>query len=66
MFLIAAMPRVLGVLKSGYHAWRRRWPSTHALTDAAGGMTTASADALRVLAHPCPRKQRDERNNSGR
>jgi hypothetical protein len=36
MFPIATVPRVLGVSKSGYHAWcRRRRPSTHALRRAA-------------------------------
>ena len=66
MFPIATMARVLAVSKTGYHASRRRRPPAHALSDAAGGMTTASVDARRVLAHPCPNKLRDERSNSGR
>ena len=63
MFPIATMARVLAVSKTGYHASRRRRPPAHALSDAAGGMTTASVDARRVLAHPCPNKLRDERSN---
>jgi putative transposase len=34
-FPIATMARVLGVSETGYHAWRHRSPSTHALADAA-------------------------------
>jgi len=34
-FPIATMARVLGVSETGYHAWRHRPPSTHALADAA-------------------------------
>ena len=34
-FPIAAMARVLGVSQAGYHAWRGRPPSAHALADAA-------------------------------
>jgi putative transposase len=34
-FPIATMARVLGVSESGYHAWRGRPPSVHALGDAA-------------------------------
>jgi putative transposase len=34
-FPIATMARVLGVSGTGYHAWRHRPPSTHALADAA-------------------------------
>ncbi len=34
-FSIAAMARVLGVSKAGYHAWMRRPPSAHAVADAA-------------------------------
>ena len=33
MFPIAAMARVLGVSEAGYHAWRRRAPSAHAVAD---------------------------------
>ena len=32
-FPIATMARVLGVSESGYHAWRGRAPSTHAVED---------------------------------
>jgi len=32
-FPIAAMARVLGVSESGYHAWRSRSPSAHAVED---------------------------------
>jgi putative transposase len=35
VFPIATMARVLGVSETGYHAWRHRSPSTHALADAA-------------------------------
>jgi putative transposase len=35
VFPIATMARVLGVSETGYHAWRDRPPSSHALTDAA-------------------------------
>ena len=35
VFPIATMARVLGVSETGYHAWRHRPPSTHALADAA-------------------------------
>ena len=35
IFPIAAMARVLGVSEAGYHAWRGRPPSAHALADAA-------------------------------
>jgi hypothetical protein len=34
-FPIAAMARVLGVSKAGYHAWLQRPPSAHATADAA-------------------------------
>ena len=34
-FPIAAMARVLGVSEAGYHAWRHRPPSAHAVADAA-------------------------------
>lgn len=34
-FPIATMARVLGVSQAGYHAWRGRPPSAHALADAA-------------------------------
>src|SRR5487761_2358595 len=34
-FPIATMARVLGVSEAGYHAWRGRPPSAHALADAA-------------------------------
>ena len=34
-FPIATMARVLGVSETGYHAWRHRPPSSHALADAA-------------------------------
>ena len=34
-FPIAAMARALGVSEAGYHAWRRRPPSTRAMADAA-------------------------------
>jgi putative transposase len=34
-FPIAAMARVLGVSEAGYHAWRQRLPSAHAVADAA-------------------------------
>ena len=35
MFPIATMARVLGVSEAGYHAWRHRSPSAHAVADAA-------------------------------
>jgi putative transposase len=35
MFPIATMARVLGVSEAGYHAWRHRPPSAHAIADAA-------------------------------
>lgn len=35
VFPIATMARVLGVSETGYHAWRDRPPSPHALADAA-------------------------------
>jgi putative transposase len=35
VFPIATMARVLGVSETGYHAWRDRPPSSHALADAA-------------------------------
>ena len=35
MVPIATMARVLGVSEAGYHAWRHRLPSAHALADAA-------------------------------
>ena len=35
VFPIATMARVLGVSKAGYHAWRHRPPSAHAMADAA-------------------------------
>jgi putative transposase len=35
LFPVAAMVRVLGVSESGFHAWRRRQPSAHAIADAA-------------------------------
>ncbi len=35
IFPIATMARVLGVSPAGYHAWRGRPPSSHALADAA-------------------------------
>ncbi len=34
-FPIAVMARVLGVSESGFHAWRRRPASAHAMADAA-------------------------------
>ena len=34
VFPIATMARVLGVSEAGYHAWRRRPPSAHAVADA--------------------------------
>ena len=34
-FPVAAMARVLGVSKAGFHAWLRRPPSAHAIADAA-------------------------------
>jgi putative transposase len=34
IFPIATMARVLGVSEAGYHAWRRRPPSAHAVADA--------------------------------
>src|SRR5260370_37804063 len=33
IFPVAAMARVLGVSVSGFHAWRCRPPSVHAITD---------------------------------
>ena len=33
VFPVAAMARVLGVSESGFHAWRNRPPSTHAIAD---------------------------------
>ena len=35
MFPIAVMARVLGVSEAGFHAWRQRPPSAHAVADAA-------------------------------
>lgn len=35
VFPIAAMARTFGVSEAGYHAWRQREPSAHALADAA-------------------------------
>ena len=35
LFPMAVMARVLGVSESGFHAWRHRQPSAHALADAA-------------------------------
>ena len=35
LFPMAVVARVLGVSESGFHAWRRRQPSAHALDDAA-------------------------------
>jgi putative transposase len=35
VFRIAVMARVLGVSESGFHAWRRRAASAHAITDVA-------------------------------
>ena len=34
VFPIATMARVLGVSEAGYHAWRHRPPSAHAIADA--------------------------------
>ena len=34
-FPVAAMARALGVSEAGYYAWRHRFPSAHALVDAA-------------------------------
>ncbi len=33
VFPIAAMARVLGVSEAGFHAWRHRPPSAHAVAD---------------------------------
>ena len=35
VFPVAAMARVLGVSQAGFHAWRRRPVSAHAVADAA-------------------------------
>ena len=35
LFPVAVMARVLGVSESGFHAWRHRRPSSHAVADAA-------------------------------
>jgi putative transposase len=35
LFPVAVMARVLGVSESGFHAWRHRQPSGHAIADAA-------------------------------
>jgi len=35
LFPVAVMARVLGVSESGFHAWRHRQPSAHAVADAA-------------------------------
>ena len=35
IFPIAVMARVLGVSEAGFHAWRQRPPSAHAVVDAA-------------------------------
>jgi putative transposase len=35
MFPVAMMARVLGVSEAGFHAWRRRPVSAHAVADAA-------------------------------
>jgi putative transposase len=54
IFPIARMARVLGVSEAGYHAWRRRPPSAHAVADAAllKGIRTVHASSRETYGTP--------------
>ena len=60
-FPIATMARVLGVSKAGYHAWLRRPPSAHAVTDEALLKRVRTVHATSRQTYGAPRVHADLR-----
>ena len=65
-FPIATMARVLGVAKAGFHAWRQRPPSSHAVSDAALPKRIRTVHAGSRQTHGAPRVHADPRGQGER